>query len=374
MSNLDHIFLYTILFAVFFYITRIKQKTINNHYWLLLIIPIILYSIILGCRYGWGNDYFWYKSRFEHPYKYKYEDPGFLLINLFINGSVGNNYVFAFILYSLIFITCAFVWIKDYIGNKYMLALFLPATLLLSTFTIRQSLGHSFIFLGLHFFQNKRWLPMLLSLLVAYSIHPAAILLVIPMLLLYYLANKPFPWKITIPIYTIASLSSDFINSFITKVFSLYLPLLTIGNKFDSYLRTFWFNKKAIRVAWEQGFLTLFLSMMFHIGIIYIGYVALKYVPQKKVLYVYNTVVIGLIATRIFWYFEIFRRISEAFVQLYFIPLGYAIYVIARINNNMEEKEWISYFVSFAFVVVYLVLYFGRFILLSPDYIFIWNN
>lgn len=374
MSNFDHIILYVILFAVFFFITRIRQQHVDNHYWLVLLIPIVLYSIIVGCRYDWGNDYLWYKRRFEHPYDYRYEDPGFLCLNLFIKEFIGN-YVAAYIVYSLIFIVCAFIWIRDYYNeNKYMLALLLPATLLLSTFTIRQSVGHSFVFLALHFFQNKKWTLFLLCLLAAYSIHPASVLLIVLLLPLYYLVNKPFSWKLTIPIYVTVSLSTNFINQFVTKVFSLYAPLVVIGNKFDSYLQAEWFNRQAIRVDWAQSLLALILSMTFHAGIIYLGYTSLKYSPRKSVAYVYNAVVIGLITTRVFWHFEILRRVTDAFVQLYFIPLGYAIHFMTLYYNILPKKERILCFIFFSFALIYLLLYFGRFILQSPDYIFIWNK
>lgn len=374
MSNLDHIILYVILFTAFFCITRIRQQHIDKQYWLVLLIPIVLYSIIVGCRYDWGNDYLWYKRRFEHPYDYRSEDPGFLCLNLFIKEFIGD-YVAAYIVYSLIFIVCAFIWIKDYYNeNKYMLALFLPATLLLSTFTIRQSVGHGLVFLALHFFQNKKWILFPLCLLVAYSIHPASVLLIILLLPLYYWVNKPFSWKLTIPIYVTVSLFTDYINQFVTKIYSLYAPLLVVGNKFDTYLQAAWFNRKAIQVDWEQSPLAFIMSIIFHVGIIYLGHISLKYSPRKSVAYVYNAVVIGLIATRAFWYFEILRRVTDAFVQLYFIPLGYAIYFMTLYYNILPKKEKILCFICISFALIYLLLYFGRFIFQSPGYIFIWNK
>lgn len=132
MSIIDHILLFTLLFAIFFAITRIPQKQINAHYWCILLIPIVCYSLILGCRYGWGNDYLWYKYRIEYPFRYDDEDWGFGSINLLLKN-IGFNYVCVYILYSLVFILGAFTFIRDYANNKYLLAFFLPATLLLST-------------------------------------------------------------------------------------------------------------------------------------------------------------------------------------------------------------------------------------------------
>lgn len=74
-----------------------------------------------------------------------------------------------------------------------------------------------------------------------------------------------------------------------------------------------WFGEDAIRENWKQGPLTLSLSMAFHIGTIYLGYLSLKYRPKADVTYIYNTVIIGFIGSRIFQTFEIFKRMTQPF-------------------------------------------------------------
>lgn len=374
MSILDHIILFGFLFALFFFITRIPQKSINQSFWQIMIFVIIIYSVITGCRYGWGNDYLWYKLRFENPDYYEDENIGFKLLNLAISG-VGLNYVGAFITYSLVYITAAFVLIKDYKENKYMLALFLPATLLQNTFTIRQSVGHSLVFLAMHYLNKRKWGYVTLMIALAYTIHPAAILLIIPVIPFYLFVEKPIPLKFSIPIYIVVALSVDFFNTQITSTFSNYLPYLTLGNKFDNYLQNErWYSEDGIREHFNQSTLTLILSMAFHIGIIYLSYVALKYRPNKTVLCYYNTVVIGLILLRVFWNFEIFRRIVTPYTILYFIPLGYAFYFFKYCIHNVEKKEYLYCKIALYSVLGYLILFYGRFVLQSPDYIFFWNK
>lgn len=374
MSILDHIFLYTILFSMFFFATRISQQFINKHYWKVVSILIIFYSLILGSRYGWGNDYLWYKFRFEHPFAYKEENVGFRTLNIIL-AEIGLNYIGAYIFYSFIYITTAYILIKDYKENKYMLALFLPATLLQSTFTIRQSVAHSFIFLALHFLNHKKWIFLVLYLAITYSIHPGALLLIIPIFLFFLFYKKIISWKISIPIYITASLFTSFFTKKIIQVFTHFLPTLVLENKFDSYLQNdAWYNEDAIRETWMQSTLTLTLSMIFHIGIIYIGYISLKYRPKETILYFYNTVVIGMIITRFFWTFEIFRRISEPLIMLYFIPLGYSFYFLNHKIKCLSHKEKIISVISIIGMISYLLLYFGRFILQSPKYIFFWNK
>lgn len=378
MSILDHIVLFILLFYIFFILTRFKQSFLNKNFWKIVIMPILFYSIIVGSRYGWGNDYFWYKFRFEHPFAYEDEDIGFRYINLILR-ELYINYVGAFIFYSLIFIITAYVLIKEYKDNKYMLALFIPATILLSTFTIRQSVAHSFVFLAIFYLNKKQWKNAILMQPLIYVIHPAAIITMLVVLFFYFYSQKKLtllPYIITIPAYIIVSVFTNYFNEFITFYFTRYIQLITIGNKFQSYISgtDMWFGENAIKEEWKQGNITLLLSMLFHISIIYLGYISLKYNPSRKIVYIYNTVVIGLILLRLFFTFEILRRIANPLVMLYFIPFGYAFSVIRFQRHNLSSKE--KKLCNFCLVstIVYLFLYFGRFILFSPNYVFFWNK
>lgn len=375
MSNIDHILLFSILFFVFYCTTNLKQKVINKHFWKIALIPIILYSIILGCRYGWGNDYPWYKYRFEHPYGYEEEDFGFRLLNLFIH-ELGCNYVGAFIIYSLIFIVGACILIKGYKENKYMLALFLPATLIFSTFAIRQAIAHAFVFIGLYFLHKKKWYSFIFFTLITYSIHPSAIITLLICTCIYFLFNKPLKYEVTIPIYIIATLFSNYFNEQITYIISNLIPFISFDNKFQSYIdqSDYWFSSDAINEEWKQGPITLIISMCFHIAIIYTGYISLKYRPNTKVIYLYNSTILGFIIFRLTFYFEILRRIANPFVLLYFIPLGYSLYIFSHDWRLYKKREIYLCKICHICIISYLILYFGRFILQSPNYIFYWEK
>lgn len=373
MSIIEHILLYCILFGAFYTITKIRQNNLQKSFWTYVLPIIFLYSLILGCRYGWGNDYFWYKSRIEHPFQYESESLGFGLLNQTLKD-LGFNYVFVYIIYSLIFILCGFYYCKDFKYNKYMLALFLPATIVASPHTIRQSLGHSFIFLCLLFINRKKWLSLSMSLLLAYSIHSASILLLVLPVLFFIFYNKPISYKITVPIYVIASVMTITISEYVARIATGVLPLITLNNKFNGYLHDdSWFGKYAINEDWQQGIVTLTLSIIFHVGIIYLGYIALHYKPNKAIAYVYNTVIIGFILLRCFWCFEIFNRMVLPYTILYFVPLGYAFYILRYTKSSLTVIERKLCNISSLGIILYLVLYFGRFIFLSPDYLFFWN-
>lgn len=376
MSILEHIVLYSILFCSFFAMTKINQQFLNKHYWQIVCIPIILYSIVLGCRYGWGNDYLFYKKRFENPFAYKDENIGFRTLNLLLH-ELGLNYVGAYIVYSLIFIVAAFILIQKYKANKYMLLLFLPATLLQSTFTIRQSVATSFIFISLAFINDRKWMLTIGMSIVAYLIHPGAILTLLVIALFYFIKmQKPLPWELTIPLYIAATLFSEFLSQYIFPILNETLTGMVLNNKFQSYIDNSdkWFSLEGSNDIYKQNIITQILSTIFHISMIYIGNVFLNKTKKTNIIYIYNAVVIGLILLRLFFTLEILRRIANPLVSFYFIPIGYAFYLYLNKAQIISHKEHLYCKMGFYSIIVYLILFYGRFLLQSPDYIFFWNR
>ena len=329
---------------------------------------------MLGCRYGWGNDYLWYKRRFENPYWYADEDPGFRILNLFLQD-IGFNYVGAFIFYSFVLIVGAYVLVRDYKENKYMLALFLPATLFFSTFPIRQAVAHAFVFLGFHFMNRKKWIWYALMIVCMYSIHPSSIITFAVCSALFFIVKRPFPYQILIPIYIVVTVAADIFSNYFFNFFSSISSYLVLDNKFQNYIdkSDIWFGEEGLNKEWEQGTLTLFLSMAFHISMIYIGCIALKYRPNNQVAYFYNGMIVGLVLLRLFFTLEILKRIAEPFVLLYFIPTGYAISFTYNNSSILTKREMFLCRFSIISILIYLVLYWGRFILQSPSYKFFWN-
>lgn len=380
MSNIDHIIFFLFLFIVFYFITRLPQKYINENFWKIAIFPIIGYSFILGCRYGWGNDYFWYKFRIENPYAYDDEEIGFRLINVFLNY-IGFNYVATFVVYSFIFIFLGFIFIKDYKYNKYMIALFLPATLILETFTIRQSLSTSFIFLALHFIYNKKYIHTFISISIVFFVHGGNITVLLPLLISLliskYLTKEPISWKITIPIYILFSLFSKQFEQYAFSIINDVTSSISLDNRFQSYIDNsdFWFSSEGSEDKYKQSTLTLTLSMLFHISIIYL---CNKMIIKKNdgtyhVVFIYNCIVISLLLLRLFFTYEILRRIAETIFQFYFVPLGYALFIYHNTKIKLTNIESLFCRLSISCIYTYIILFFGRFILQSPTYKFIWN-
>ena len=66
MSNIDHIVLFSLLFGLFFKVVKMPQAKLEKNYWLVLSPLIISYILIIGLRYGWGNDWWGYRARSAH--------------------------------------------------------------------------------------------------------------------------------------------------------------------------------------------------------------------------------------------------------------------------------------------------------------------
>lgn len=381
MSPSEHIVLYLILFSFYY----LWGKCFSNQkdaiiYWVSAIIPILLYSFIVGSRYGWGNDYMSYKYKMEHAFTFPDEQIGFRWLNQAID-LMGLNFVGGYIIYSFIFILCAFILIRSYKKeSKHMYVFLIPATFIFINYAIRQGIAFSFMMLALYFFNSKKWVLMIIAIIIGSIIHTSILVTIVMVGGIYILFKKPISWKITIPLYLFFTFIYDVSNTaFISKM----LGDISLGNKFQNYIDSSdrWFGEQAIEDAFIQSMPAKILSSLFNIAIIYLGYYALKFKENSKILYLYNVSTIGMIFLRAVYQFEILRRFALPMVILYFIPLGYAIYVfgyIKRFHINFQifkfSKIPLSLYYTYVFIIVfYLILFLGRFIFLNQEAMFFWN-
>lgn len=388
MSIIDHIILFSFL-LIFFYIWGIRfYNTKNNtRFWLTALWPIIIYSIIVGCRYGWGNDYQWYKFQFEHvtdTHVVAYTQLNWRLFNKFLGDFLGFNYVGAFITYSLIFIVCAFVLIRSYgKESKYMYAFFLPATLLTTTFTIRQSVAFSFVLLAFYFAKKKNLINTVIFLIISFFIHPSSVISIAWIAFFFLFLKSPLSWKISIPIYLFFTVVWDvsqlgFINN--------YIKFLNFG---DSYFQDYvdnsdsWFSSEAVEAKYFQSTLTTIMSALFHISMIFFCYKSLKRTKtNRSIICLYNVVVTALIVSRAGFAIELVKRVADNMVTLYFIPLGFCWYHYYTNSEKLLHKNLRNIMnVCVYTIVFFLIVYFGRWILFFDDLgrsnhlksMFIWN-
>lgn len=378
MSIIEHIFLFSLLFVVYAVWGKNNANRSGTAFWVAAIIPILLYVFVVGSRYGWGHDHLWYKFRFEHAFTFKEDQTAFRWLNQFLN-LIGFNYVGAFMVYAFIFITCAFVFIRSF-GEPsiYMYCFLVPAAMFVSAWTIRQGVGTAFIFLALVFFYQKKWLFMILATLIALNIHSATIVTFATILGIFYVFRKPIHYWLSIPLYLFFSVAFDVTKmSFIADFLSKHI---TLNNKFQDYIDNSdaWFGAEAIHESWGQSTFALIMSSLFYISLFYLGYQALKVRENKWVLCMYHTVVFGIIFMRATFLYEILRRIAETWVMFYFVPLGYIFYVYFqdyKYSENDEARRLKRFFrIGIMFILMYLLMYWGRFIFLNPEADFFWYH
>ncbi len=378
MSIIEHILLFSFIFIFYAFWGKYNAHRNSKAFWEAAIIPIALYVFIVGSRYGWGNDYLIYKFEFEHAFTFKEEQVAFKWLNQFMN-LIGFSYAGAYMGYAFIFIVCAFVFLRSYReAGSYMYSFLIPATLYVSAHTIRQGVGISFLFLALVFFHKRKWFYMILATLIAFNIHYSTIVTLMVILGIFFIFRNPIHYLLSIPAYLFFSVAFDVGKmSFLAEFLSEHISL---NNKFQNYIDNSneWFGADAVNEIYAQSTLALLMSSLFYIAIFYLGYKALKVRRDKHVLYLFNTVVIGSILLRATFLYEILRRFTEPFVMFYFVPLGYIFYVYFKDCKQPESYHAVQlkkiFPIGITFIMMYLLMFWGRFILLNADADFFWYH
>lgn len=383
MSSPEHIFLYIFLITTFV-VYGVKFYDISDplKFWISTVFPIILYSLIVGSRYGWGADYLWYKDKFEKPVLALEDEIGFQMLNNFIRF-LGFGYVGAYVFYAFLLVLSLFILLRQYgLLSKYMYAFFIPATLEFTTNIIRQGIGFSVIFLFIFFLNKKKWLLCLLCFFVGISIHVITALPLIVITAMYLLKFNAFNWKITIPIYLFVALLFDVSN---ISMMSSLLGELNIGNKYDNYINESdkWFGEDAINDIYTQTIFASMFMMIFHVSYLYVGYLALKLHNYKNIIYIFNVSVIGLIFYKLFFNIEILRRFVFPMYMLFFIPLGFAVLVflnskvlsghIKKVGILVTKSKYIYFKIGIYTIVIYLIMYWSRFVFFNKYSLFFWD-
>ncbi|MCR4798927.1 MAG: EpsG family protein [Bacteroidales bacterium] len=357
----------------------VNQRRLNNNWWMYLALPISLYAFVVGTRWGWGTDYLWYKLRFENP-NYVEENFGWRALNIFL-GDIGFNYVGAYIIYSLVFILGGVLLLKSYKQNKHMLFLFVLLTLRFSTQSIRQAFAHAFVFIAM-FFLNKesqwKWIYIALIIPIIVSIHPSAMITLV-LLVCSYFVKKEIGLKYALMIYVGLSACSTFLTQYVADHFSDYISLIPfLDVYFVSYVDNseLWFGEQAIDEERVQSMSAFLLSVMYYCCVFYLCSMSLKYRYNKNIVYVYNLAFIGVCGSRIFILYEILLRVVEPLACLIFIPLGYALSFWTNKTNRMlmtTKERTISRY-AIVGIIVYLGLFYGRFLLLNSQSAFVWDK
>lgn len=386
MSNLDHILLYcTMLLLACIYDRQCKDNKVvySISKQLAPFTAIFLgfvFVITEGCRYGRGVDQLGnYGPFYLHCMNANLWFQNFETLFVWLNQAVYKIDPFLdtlpfgsiFIVYAIIFFVCLFIYYKDKRQDtKLFLVFAILATNYITEWTIRQGVSFSFILLGLHYLEHRKWKSMVCAMVVAFGIHHGNILAIaLPVALFFFLNRKVFPWKITVPLFIILeyTMQVSFFQNFITNI-SAYLDLAALGGNYSNYLQDNALSMEAqISEDWARGPLTQLITVLFYCSIMFIGAISSKESP--KITYLYNAFVIGIMIYEPFRLAGSLTRMFNVLSCLWFVPMAYAAYNYKKLY---KANKWIM--LAFAIFVLYLISYYGRYIFLNPDASYTWDQ
>lgn len=363
-------------FIFYIFCKKSVYYTSNSNFWQLAIIPIIYFVIIEGCRYGRGVDYLSYKYRFEHISTLYESQKGFLWL-MQILRNIGCNYVGAFMTYALIFIVCNILFIRTTFKKdeaQWMYLLMLLSMLIKSEALIRQYIALPIIFVSFSAMFKRKWITALLLLFIAINIHSGTIVMYPLVLFFYFLFRNVISPKYIIPLLFMAYYiipTGSFSNLGIN--FLSFFNLSTIGNEgLNTYIENSdrWLGADSFIESAQQTQFTKTLQFIFDACTILVSYKALKIKSNEIVATFFNIISIGFILERSFFGYEIFQRMTGQLYIMWFVPLGYALYVYHQLQWT-KEKSQMKLLLLIA--LGYQIVFYCRFIFLNPKAMFIWS-
>lgn len=375
MSNIDHIILYSFLFFFMYIWGKENYDKPATRFWISAVIPILCYAVITGCR-TWGPDYAWYRYKITHPNEIAVRKDEIIFQGL--NSLVrimGLDAEYGFILYGIIIMTGAFFFIRSFDDkSKYMFALIVPAILIETSTHIRQGIAFGVSLMALVFLNKKNWWLFAFFSLVAFNIHKISALIFGACLISYFFRNKIIPLQISVAAYCVAIVLPEYINYDLLHKIIGVLPVE--GSKYQVYIDElpFWFSTRANRADWVQSLPALILSALFDLSIMILSYRYLKIIGNRSVTMYYNLFVLGAVLTRAFFLNELLIRTVYQFYMFYFVPLGYCLYLYNIVDVSLVQRRINAIAVCFGCTMLYLCLYWGRFIILNENGLFIWSR
>lgn len=344
MITTDFIYIFlNLLMLITFIIAGKGISKDKSHYWIYAFWPAIVFTIVLGLRLNRGNDYVHYME----VYLYDLEDKQvlFTAFNHFLKD-LGTGPHWIFIWYSGAFILGAMFFLRSV--KRYaawVLPLFLISFTVFSEYMIRQSFGYTFVFLFMLFLFKeempiyKRYICMFVCFYLAYSIHSANAITCIIDLGLYFFIKIPFPPKLTIPMYLLASyyLQKFYDFSYLDGILSF---LGEHNDKFSTYTDNadVWFDNDAKNAIYDRNSVVKIIQTLGECSLIYLGYRILQVRKNKQILFFYNLFVIGAIFSQCFYSLEILRRMGDVMYWYWAFPLAYVLYYKKEVFTLFKYK------------------------------------
>lgn len=339
-------------FAIFLLFGYILSKS-PKHYWKYAIIPILVFAIVEGLRFGREIDYNEYYFRYINiGQNFNSESYEFIFkLICYICYNIGIPYYLFIFFQSAFLIFCTFIFIRRYQkAIQYVLPLVL-FELYGNNMFIRWYMAFSFFLLFLHYYIDKKTYKSLFFIIVTCLTHIGFTTL-LPFIGLHkLLSKKGISPKISIPLFLMILFASNlsYLNFIVT--FSNILLSVGLGNidpRINLYLNS---TEDIISGNFGNvGIINLTISNSIRLAIAYIPAMlwGLKYMKKyHEGIFIYNLFVIGAIVCPLFLKVEILNRLSGVLVFFYSICGGvlffYAFKNIQRLRAPIKMVIIISY-------------------------------
>jgi len=315
---------------------------------------IIFFSVVLGLRFGRGNDYFHYIDVFVNDL-----EPTQKFFTAFNNVlkffSISPFAIFFF--YALFFISTGLLLVNNFKNlGKYLYPFFLVAFIVFEEFCIRQAFGFSFVFLyiiSLHqFFIEKtkqRFFLVIIFASIACSIHSANIITITLISLIYLFSFIQLPWKYLVLFYLFSKyfVSNHFDFSWLEQMFTF---LSNSDSKFEHYVETseYWFTKDAADDIYSRNYFISILESVANCALIYLTAVMLKRMNidygnslknnYKLIIALFYCYFWGTCFLQVFHNLELFRRIFNPLYYFWCFPLAFVMTNKSQFLTKTEQK------------------------------------
>lgn len=375
---IQYILLNIFLLFVFFLVGKNISK--GGDYWRSAIWAILFFVLIFGSRYGRGNDYFHYVD----VYRLDLEESQrlFTWFNHVLQFlGVGPHYFFFF--YAIPFVTFSLVLLEPMKKYAiYLFPLYIVANSVFEEFIIRQALSYSFVFLFMYELSlntnrtlNFKIPYLLLYFLCSYSIHSANGLIVLIFLALFLFVKRPISIFITAPLFIFFSyVFPIFLDS--SGIATIFEILASSGDeKFQGYNDNvdFWTNLD--RDGAEQYIRTPLIRSLETFGNLSLIILGTKLfeekVELKKYLPFFYLYIIGTYIGKGFMTLEIFRRMGDVMMRIWFIPLALVLFYFPTLQ--LKSRCRFLYKILFVGLAFWIWDYFRYVFMKGNMILFMWN-
>ena len=359
---LSTVFVYSFTFIVLFFFSFIETKRVSYSFggekkkkWISvpILLSILLFGIVFGIRYNVGIDYGNYAQMYSEPellddyefgFRYLSKAMSFLGLPSWVFFGTWASLQLFFILYAL----------KDevYLYPFLIIVLFGGQYFLLWMNVIRQDLAACIIIFAITFIPQKKLLPFILAILLAFGFHITAIAFLILYPIFYNrkdYTKSPYVQEILLVLSLIVYMSGNLFGD----IDSLLNPYL-IGTHFEEYAygsieHTTKLNK--VGITFLSGFL---------IDVIIIAYSKkLKaFYKSDKFLVYYNLYYFGALTNLVFAFSYILLRPFRYFRFFKLMVAPYLLYYLWRQFKCGKPQESICLFlVLFAYLLLFAAIF-----------------